>query len=334
MLRLQKMSNPIIHIEQCGYLTTLQDGGRKGYLNYGVSKGGAMDMYAMNIANLLTGNEQNEAVLEITQSPHRLRFLTDALIAFTGGGLQPVIQQTELPLYQPHFVRADTVIDLQQQLSGFRLYLSVAGGFETDSFLNSCATDLTVQAGGFSGRKLKKGDLLNAIRKLNVQQKEWMQVLKSSNIRINHQLTANHTDVLRVFKNAEWEYLTNEAKQKITASPFTVTIQSNRMGYRLTGDALHTVPSCNIISSPVTQGTVQLTSSGELIVLMADAQTIGGYPRVLQIAGADLHILAQKKPGDRIQFKLIEFEEAEELLLTQKKQLHSLQQLIQKFYAH
>jgi antagonist of KipI len=134
-----------------------------------------------------------------------------------------------------------------------------------------------------------------------------------------------------VIRGAEWNYIADETS---ISTPFTVTTQSNRMGYRLKGNSIAATKACDIISSPVTQGTVQLTSSGELIVLMADAQTAGGYPRILQVIEADLPALAQKKPGDAIQFEIVSLQEAEALLLHQSKELQNLLQTIQQLDAY
>jgi antagonist of KipI len=126
------LKQPIIHIEQSGFLTTLQDAGRQGFLQFGVSKAGAMDNYAAQLANTFIGNDPGEAVLEITQSPHRFYFLQDAVIAFTGAGLQPQAEHTFIQLNQPVFISKGSMIECKQSIPGFRLYMAVAGGFQAD----------------------------------------------------------------------------------------------------------------------------------------------------------------------------------------------------------
>lgn len=329
------MGNQIIHIEQCGFLTALQDGGRKEFLQYGVSKGGAMDGYAAQVANVLVGNEFHNVVFEITQAPHRFRFLKDALIAFTGGGLQPYLNENTIPLNQPFFVHAGSVIEMNQQIPGFRLYMAIAGSIDADLFLNSYSTNLLVQAGGFEGRPLRKGDVISSKNLLTDTQKKLLQVLKkSTEFIITHEKLKLTSKTIRVLKGAEWNYLTIEAQQKITTTTFTIGQQSNRMGYRLKGEGLQTNQPCEIISSAVTQGTVQLTPSGEMILLMADAQTVGGYPRIMQVCFVDLSLLAQKKPGDEIQFQIVSLQEAEDLYVAQNNKLNKLQESFLKLYAH
>jgi antagonist of KipI len=319
------MYKPIIHIEQCGFLTTLQNCGRNGSLQYGVSKGGAMDMYSAKLSNILIGNDENAAVFEITQSPHRFRILKDSLIAFTGGGLQPELNNQPVSLHQPHYLKEGSVIELKQQLPGFRLYMAVAGGFKAEKFLNSLSTDLLIKAGGLEGRALKKEDILETNAALTLLQQQFAAVLKTNaDFKFNTQELNFQSQTIRVMKGVEWDYLTTEAQQKINTTAFSVSPQSNRMGYRLKSETMLTAQSFDIISSPVIQGTVQLTSSGELIVLMADAQTVGGYPRVLQVIAADLSVLAQKKPGDLIQFDIVSLQKAEEAFLEQQSILENL----------
>ncbi|NCU03119.1 MAG: biotin-dependent carboxyltransferase [Chitinophagaceae bacterium] len=323
------MSTPLLHIEQCGFLTSLQDTGRKGYLQYGVSKGGAMDQYAAELANTLVGNTTSQAVLEITQSPHRFRVLKDTVVAFTGGGLQPQINDVSIPLLQPQFVSAGTVISCKQPLPGFRLYMAVAGGFAAEQFLGSSSTDLLLTAGGLNGRTLKKEDVLEQRNKRSPLQQSLLNVLKAGAAIELPVKPVAHTTIIRVLQGPEWHFLTAEANTLFSNSSFTVTANSNRMGYRIKGIALPANRSCNIISSPVTQGTVQLTDAGEMILLMADAQTVGGYPRIAQVCAADLSLLAQKKPTDTIQFQIVSLQEAEELYVQQQNELKKTAGILQ-----
>ena len=328
------MTGPVIYIEQAGFLTTLQDAGRQGFLQFGVSKGGAMDQQSAILANILIGNDETEAVLEITQSPHRFHFLKDTVVAFTGGGLQPQLLHKPIHLYQPVFIPSDSVVELKQQLPGFRLYMAVAGGYKSDSFLNSHSTYLLIKAGGHNGRPLKKEDLLLIKHPLNSLQKNLFAVLQSgAKVKLNYPIPSFANNIIRVIKGIEWNVMKDESQTAFTSTLFSVSPQSNRMGYRLIGTGLKTEQPCEIISSSVTQGTVQLTPSGEMIVLMADGQTVGGYPRIAQVCTVDLPVLAQKKPADEIHFQLISLQEAEELYLNAAKQLNNIKQTIQQLYA-
>jgi KipI family sensor histidine kinase inhibitor len=318
-------NKPIIYIEQCGFLTTILDGGRSGSLQYGVSKSGAMDRYSAKLANILIGNNEDAAVLEITQSPQRFRMLKDTLVAFAGGGLQPVVNNEVVSLHQPHYLKEGSAIELKQQLHGFRLYMAVAGGLKAGMFLNSSSTDVLIKAGGYEGRSLKKEDTLETNAAPTLLQQQLAAVLKTNaEFKFNVNEPNFQSQTIRVIQGVDWNYLINEAQQKINTNAFTVSSQSSRMGYRLKSETMLTAHSHDIISSPVTQGTVQLTSSGELIVLMADAQTVGGYPRVMQVIAADLPLLAQKKPGDLIHFDIVSLQVAEDAFLKQQSTLEHL----------
>jgi antagonist of KipI len=325
------MTGQIIHIEQCGFLTSLQDLGRKGFQQFGVSKGGAMDLFAAKYANILVGNDESETILEMTQSPHRFHFLQDIVVAFTGGGLQPQLKNKNIELYHPVFIAADSVVEIKQQLPGYRLYMAVSGGYKSDLFLNSHSTDLLVKAGGHYGRMLKKDDLLQIKTLLTSLQKNLLVVLKSGvNVELKYQIPSTNENIIRVMQGVEWNYMNEVSQNKFLSATFHVSQQSNRMGYRLKGELLTTKQSCEIISSAVTQGTIQLTPYGEMIILMADAQTVGGYPRIAQVIQADLSLLAQKKSGDEIRFQLISLQVAEELYLKEVEQLNSIKQTLEK----
>jgi len=326
------MTGQIIHIEQSGFLTSLQDNGRNGFLQFGVSRGGAMDLNAAKYANILVGNDESEVVVEITQSPHRFHFLSDTVVAFTGGGLLPQLNNTTLPLSQPVFIPSNSVVEMKEQIPGFRLYMSVAGGLKADHFLNSNSTDLLIEAGGHYGRTLKKEDLLQIKTPQTSNQKNLLAVLQSGALlKLNTNKPDYQNQLIRVIKSIEWNYLNELSQNNFTAFQYKISTQSNRMGYRVKADLLTTKIPCEIISSAVTKGTIQLTPSGEMIVLMADAQTVGGYPRIAQVIQADLSLLAQKKPGEEIRFQLISIEEAEDLYLKEVEQLNSIRQTLNKF---
>jgi antagonist of KipI len=249
------------------------------------------------------------------------------MIAFTGGGLQPTLNEQLIPLNQAILIEENSTVELKQPINGYRLYMAVAGGIQAENFANSCSTDLLLKTGGHHGRPLQKGDRLITNNKLTFFQKQLRNVLQNgATIQLNYQGKEMLANTIRVIEGIDWSYLSASSQQKIKSTQFTIGRQSNRMGYRLSGVAIQTVGSCEIISSAVTQGTVQLTPVGEMIILMADAQTIGGYPRILQVVAADLPILAQKKPGDQIQFQFISLQEAEELYLKDAEQLNQIKQ--------
>lgn len=323
----------MIRIEQCGWLTTIQDEPRNGWQSYGVSMGGAMDTYAWFTANALVLNEMHTAVLEITQSPHRFYTDENMVVAFAGGGLQPICNGKQLALYMPHFIPAGSELVLTDPLPGFRLYMSVMGGFEANKMFGSCATDISLSAGGYNGKLLRKGNLLRVHTYRSEEQKRMLSMLsKNASItplNFSHPYKGNE---INVYPGAEYYCLSDAAKQQISKASFTIGMSSNRMGYLLENNAIEAINKNEIISSPVTQGTIQRLPSGAAMLLMADAQTMGGYPRILQTAMADLPKLAQKKPGESIHFCLITQKNACTLLQKRIKEQKQLKARILQWF--
>jgi len=315
----------MIRLEQCGWFTTLQDHCRSGWQAYGVSLGGAMDLEAFTLANALVLNEMHTATLEITQAPHRFYTDEDLVVAFTGGGLQPHCNGKKLAMNMPHFIAAGNEIVLQAPTEGFRMYMSVMGGFEAHQIFGSCATDLALQAGGYNGRALRKGDLLRVnLYKSNEQKKLTSMLRANASIEPIHIGANITTDEIAVFPGPEFDSLSDVVKQQLETASFTIGNASNRMGYLLEDNLITAISKKEIISSPVTRGTIQCLPSGNCMLLMADAQTVGGYPRILQTATTSFSALTQKKPGDKIRFRIIDATTACSL---QKASLSKLQEI-------
>ena len=322
----------ILELLQCGFLTTLQDQGRNGYRQYGVPKAGCMDPLSAQLANRLVGNDPGAPVLELTQSPHRFLIKKDTLAAFSGGGLQPEACGSELPLNQALLLKAGSVVECRKLLPGYRLYMSVGGGFSAHSFLNSCATDLRMQVGGLQGRSLKKGDRLLQQQDLSFLQQQLKGILEQSTLSLNVPALPLSAHTIRVVEGPEWQKIDETSQHSFWEQQFTISPQSNRMGYRINSQQPVRYTGSELISSPVTEGTIQLTPSGECIILMADGQTIGGYPRIAQVIKADLPLLAQKKPGDQIRLECISLQVAVLLLEEQEAALQKLTDQIKALY--
>lgn len=288
-----------------GPFTTIQDLGRQGYQRYGVSVTGVMDIQSHTLANLLVGNEPDEATFEITYSGAKFKFHTSALIAIAGGNMMPLVSGEAIQSGRPVYVSAGSVLHFSKLKSGCRVYLAVAGGWGVPTVLQSKSTFLRAGIGGFEGRILRKGDTIP----YTTQQRE-------QSLSVEWHAVSDHwwkRDFVRVMKGPEINRFTSEQIRRFTSIPYTVSSQSDRMGYRLTGEAIQKEVSEEMISEPVSFGTIQLPSDGQPIVLMADRQTTGGYPRIAQVVRADLCVLAQKKPGDTVQFEWVEFEQARKL---------------------
>ncbi|OES45133.1 biotin-dependent carboxyltransferase family protein [Domibacillus iocasae] len=320
-----------VHIIRPGLLATIQDLGRYGFQQYGVVVGGAMDSFSFRLGNVLVGNEEGEAAIEVTMMGTSLQFKEDTLISITGGNLNPVIDGSPVPLWRPVFVKKDTVLSFAGCQSGCRAYVAVAGGFSIPSVMNSKSTYVRGEIGGFKGRALKEGDVIplaeeNAFSlkvKKVLQKKLKNDSFAAADWYVPFERYLNGK-VVRVVKGAEFEEFSELAQKQFFEQEFQITPQSDRMGYRLSGPSLQLKQSFELLSEAVANGTIQVPSDGNPIVLLADRQTTGGYPRIGQIAAADLPIIAQMKPGDRVRFKEISLHEAEQLYMEREKEIKQI----------
>jgi antagonist of KipI len=310
-----------------GLLDTIQDMGRYGVGNWGINPGGAMDSYAAQVGNLLVGNDIQEAVLEIHFPGPQILFEQNTLIAITGADFSPMINDEFIPRWQPVVVRKNTVLHFPALVQGGRCYLSVHGGYCMNKWLNSYSTNLKAGAGGWGGMPLKKGDELpyneNTIYFAGLLKEESnFEVLPW---RVNTDKVYKHPHEIGFIPGREWTGLTAASRQAFGENNFLIHPSSDRMGYQLNGSPLMLQRPLELVSSAVSFGTVQLLPNGQLIVLMADHQTTGGYPRIAHVATAHLPKLAQLRPSDVIQFKLTDMETAEQWLISRQKELHILQ---------
>ncbi|MED4906586.1 biotin-dependent carboxyltransferase family protein [Parageobacillus thermoglucosidasius] len=316
-----------IQVIHSGFFTTVQGKGRFGYQKAGVSVGGAMDSFASRLANLLVGNDADEATLEITMNGPTLRFDTDALIAICGGSFRCTLNSEPVSMWKPLFVRKGDVLSIGACQSGYRAYVAFAGGLNVPPVMNSRSTYVQAGIGGFHGRALRSGDVLPLRAPvITIQEKpvRWGIAFSERNY-IN-----GKKKIVRVAEGPEYGMFTAQSQERFFASVYEVTTQSDRMGYRLQGQALERATNHEMISEAVTFGTIQVPASGQPIVLMADCQTTGGYPRIAQVISADLPILAQARPGDYIQFQKVSWQEAQRLYVEREQQMKKWKMIIQQ----
>jgi antagonist of KipI len=311
-----------VHVIRPGLLTTVQDLGRHGYQQYGVSVGGAMDRTAARVANILVGNPENAAVLEAMLHGPALRFDGDALVAVCGGDLAAAIGGAAVPLWRPVWIRKDTTIECGHAGTGCRAYVAVAGGIDVPPVLNSRSTYLRANFGGLEGRALRVGDSLPIGVPSAAALETMQQLLPRDHARVMSPARWNtesyappYTDhpTLRVLAGCEFGWLAPESQRTLFGSEFEITPQSDRMGYRLSGPQLSFAQPREMFSGPVCAGTVQLPKSGQPILLMADCAATGGYPRVAQVITVDLPLVAQARPASRIRLQKVTLDEAHEL---------------------
>lgn len=320
-IQYQKMSLEII---KPGLLDTIQDKGRYGYQHLGINPTGAMDCYAAQLANALLGKDLTAPVIEMHFPSCEILFKKETVICITGANFSPVINKTRrIATNQPVAVNKNTVLRFEKKMMGARCYLSVLHDFDLDRWLNSYSTNLVSAAGGFKGRSLKKGDILNWRNDNEINY-----LTEGKDIAIlswGRTVAAQSTGGIRFVKGNEWDWLTKDSMRMFNDDSYTILHNSNRMGYRLKGNALKVKEEKQLISSGVTFGTIQLLPDGQLIVLMADHQTTGGYPRIGHVISADLPILAQCNPGDDIRFSVIDHAIAENLFIEQQRDLLHIQ---------
>jgi antagonist of KipI len=312
-------------IRQSGFLTTVQDAGRPGWRALGISPGGACDPFAARLLNLLTGNSDTAAVLEIALGGLRLEVDRPRLIAWSGGGFVVRVEGELLPPGCPAVLRPGEQIALGYAHSGCRAWLAIAGGVETPRVLGSCSTDLQAGFGGLAGRALRSGDRL-PLGEPSAPAQRLAEAMETRPIASwtapgNWTRTALARPILRVVQGAEWSHFTAQAHAALLAEPFTVTPDANRMGARLTGPALPLARDEELLSAGVTPGTLQAPPDGSPILLLADAQTIGGYPKLAHVITVDLPIAAQLRPGDVVRFREVTLREAHELLRERERHL-------------
>jgi antagonist of KipI len=324
-----------LHVLKPGLLTTVQDAGRYGYQRYGVMAGGAMDSFALRVANLLVGNPEGEAALEITLQGPALRAEDDLLVAICGGHLAPTLDGEPVPEWQAVPVKKGSVLEFRYAQHGCRAYLAVAGGFEVPEVLESKSTFVRGKMGGFHGRALQAGDVLAcgkapADATANAIAAERFAATTRSRF-VSWKLFPAYAKepVIRVTRGNQFEAFDAESRERFFTEIFQVTPQSDRMGYRIDGPPLRLSSPLEMISEAVTFGTVQVPPGGNPIVLLADRQTTGGYPKLAQVASVDLPVLAQLKPGDKMTFAEITLEEAQELYLQRERGLRLLKRSLE-----
>lgn len=306
------MPGPIIKIIRCGMLTTVQDRGRYGYQKYGVTVSGAMDAWSLKAANILIGNDENCAGLEITLLGPHIEFCRDTFISICGGNLGPLLDGDPLPMWQGIRVRSGQILSFSGRVSGCRAYLAVAGGISAPLVLGSRSTFLRGAMGGIGGRPLKDGDVLFG---------------ESSSptaglFRLDPGLvpfSGRREWELRVIPGPQVNSFTGEALDIFLNSQYTVSLNADRMGIRLEGRPLEHKEGADILSEAVCFGSVQVPAQGRPIIMMAECQTTGGYTKIAGVITVDHTLAAQCLPGDKVLFQAVRLESAHRLLMEREE---------------
>lgn len=324
-----------VRVLKPGLLSSLQDAGRRGYAAIGVGRAGAMDAPAWQLANALVGNHGDEAVIECTLIGPTLRFEHAAWIALTGAPIAAQIDDQHLPAWTACHLPAGSVLRLGGMALGCRSYLAVRGGFDVAPVLGSRSSDLHARLGHEKGRPLLAGDVLpiaatgpllampapNQVSPLpwGLDPQPWFDFGQQP---------------IALLHGSHWAQLDEASQQRVLGSSFVISKDSNRTASRLDGQTLQLRKPLELISEAALPGTMQLPSSGQPIVLMAEAPVTGGYPRVGQIAAVDLPRLAQRRPGDTVCFRHSTLEQALTRLAEREQRLARLRRHIAQRLEH
>jgi len=281
----------VIAILHPGIYCSVQDQGRFGHTKIGVPQAGCADAYAAKMANALLKNHEKDALIEITFGQGEFKFTSDTYICLTGGDFSPKLNGKLIKMQSVYFIKKDSVLSFGKRVYGARVYLSVQGGIQTETVYGSRSF-----FDGITQQKLGKGTMLPI---LPVEERTETSLSK---VRV----TDKHftTIYLPCLKGPEFFKLNQEQQRKLF-TPFSISDDNNRVGYRLKESLKNNLSS--ILTSAVLPGTVQLTPSGKCIILLQDCQVTGGYPRILQLTEIAIARVSQKITGDKIQFILEDY---------------------------
>ena len=302
-----------IKVLKTGVQTTVQDLGRYGYSHFGISPSGPADSLSFRIGNMVVGNNEDLAGLEMTLLGGDFEFDLDTEVAITGSQFNISLNGKETPHNEPFHVKKNQILSIGMTKEGARCYLSVKGGIKIQNYLNSKTTHIMSGMGGLMGRPLKKGDLLeiNESGKINTPN-------------IPNKIHDINTSIVRITRGLQSSFFSENTWKTFTSQTFAVSDVFSRMGIRLLCDPIKSLKGNEILTEGIPLGAIQVPGAGEPIISFVEHQTTGGYPKIANVISADLCKVGQLKPGDEFQFELVSFEKAESLRLEQETFLYKL----------
>ena len=299
-----------IEVVSSGLQTTVQDTGRKGWSHMGLPESGAADKFSFKLANFLINKNLNSPVLECTLTGPILKFLKPFSLVITGADMKPKINDIDIKMNTVIRAKTNDVLSLSNCSIGCRSYIAFSENLVTERFLGSASTYIPAKLGGIEGLPLQVGSIIST-------DPADFDIKTSEKINLNTINFFTNEWELRAIEGPEFNFLSDESKKDIFSSPFIVSNDSSRMGNRLEGTRIELINNDHMISSPMSMGTVQCPKGGLPIILGCDSQTLGGYPRVLQIAEIDLPLIGQLRPSDKVLFKKISIDKARSELKNQ-----------------
>lgn len=306
-----------IIIDSPGLLTTIQDEGRFGYGQFGVTPSGPMDAESFQIANLLVGNPPGESALEATVLGPTFHVTEDTIIAITGADMTPTMNGESFPMNRAISVPAGSEVKLRSAKNGSRTYIAFYGGFDIAPVMGSRATSLQCQIGGLDGRRLEKGDVLplRPVREVPPN---------LSHRSVCHHIRRKSENIIRVLLGPQEDAFAEEGLSTFLGTPYTVSKEFDRMGCRLEGKPILHKTDGNIISDGIVNGAIQVPTTGQPIIMLAERQATGGYTKIATVISVDLPVIGQCCPGDSIRFQAVSIDEAHRLLREQRTRLEDL----------
>jgi antagonist of KipI len=307
-----------VRVIKAGMLTTIQDLGRWGLQSHGVPVAGPMDPVSHRVANALVGNAAGAATFEITLLGPDFEFEDERVVAAAGAEFEMTLDGRAAPMHAPFVVSSGSRLHVGARRRGARAYLAIAGGIAVPPTLGSRSTHLISVMGGIGGRPVKAGDVVplgdsSDARRTHAALSESVVPLPDGHARI------------RVLPGPQIEYFAIDALTVLQSAPYRIAQNSDRMGFRLDGPALTHSRGADIISDATPLGVLQVPASGQPILLMADRQTTGGYPKIATVISADISVAGQLGPGDTIEFAVCSTREALAALIAQERAVMALE---------
>lgn len=312
-----------------GIATTIQDAGRTGFLGSGFSPSGVMDARAHKIANLLLDNKPNAPVLEFCLAGPKLRFTTNTFIAITGGNFCPMLNGKPVSMYTAVAVKRGSVLSFGSPVQGVWGYLAIAGGsIRVPEVMGSTSTNIKCGIGGWKGRTLITGDYLPFVTH-NV---DFIANLGSHKVSSDEEFYGwgKECVTLRVIPGPQENMFTQNGTKTFYTQTYTTTSRCDRMGYRLDGPVVETKNGSDIISDGIALGAVQIPAEGKPIIMLADRQTTGGYAKIGTVCSVDIPKLVQCRTGQKICFKEISVQEAQDLYVDEQRYMASLAKKVKR----
>ncbi len=314
-------AGPILEILSPGALTSIQDLGRYGHGRYGVAPSGALDTFALRIANLLVGNREDQACLETMLLGPGIKILADTLVAVTGGNLSPHRNKQPIEMWRAHLLKKDDVLSFKAPVSGFRAYIAVAGGIDVPPVMGSRSTNLPSGFGGYQGRPVKKGDFLLSERSC--------ENLSAADRSLNLDEIPHYPKVwtIRVIWGPQDDHFPAQSRDLFINASYKMSPDSDRTGIRLQGPVIDRKSDIeeSIISEGVISGSVQIPGDGKPIIILGETVT-GGYRKIATVISADLPLLGQIKPGDELQFEAVSEKTAYQALQDMEERIRSFKE--------